>query len=117
MGTFTVGCKIANLQDRSQARVIPRLMVDTGSESTWISATTLRAIGIQPEKKIQAITATGAVIERDAGFAFLMVDKFFTTDEVVFAQKGDLPLLGARALEGLNLRLDPVAKRLEPVGP
>jgi len=30
-----------------------------------------------------------------------MVDKSETVDEVVFAEAGDLQLLGARALEGL----------------
>jgi hypothetical protein len=31
------------------------------------------------------------------------VDKAETLDEVIFAERGDLQLLGARALEGLNL--------------
>jgi hypothetical protein len=30
---------------------------------------------------------------------------------------GDLELLGSRSLEGLNLRVDPVAKRLTDAGP
>jgi hypothetical protein len=40
-----------------------------------------------------------------------------TADEVVFGDPGDLVLLGARSLEGLNLRIEPVAKRLVHVGP
>src|SRR5438552_243707 len=99
MGTFTVGCKIANHQDRSKSKVIPRLMVDTGSEYTWVAGSTLREIGISPEKKIHAVMANGSVLEREAGFALIMVGKFLTTDEVVFTQKGDLLLLGARTQE------------------
>jgi predicted aspartyl protease len=38
-------------------------------------------------------------------------------DEVVFAEKGDLPLLGARSLEGLNLTVDPKRKKLVAAGP
>jgi hypothetical protein len=38
-------------------------------------------------------------------------------DEVVFAQPGDLELLGARSLEGLNLRVDSRAKKLVAGGP
>lgn len=34
------------------------------------------------------------------------------TDELVFARQGDLPLLGARTLEDLNLRGDSRAKKL-----
>jgi len=38
--------------------------------------------------------------------------KSFTVDEVVFAEKGDLLLLGARSLEGMNLTVDPRRKKL-----
>jgi hypothetical protein len=33
-------------------------------------------------------------------------------DEVVFAEKGDWPLLGVWTLEGLNLTVDPRSKKL-----
>jgi hypothetical protein len=45
------------------------------------------------------------------------VGRNFTIDEVVFAQPGDLVLLGARTLEGLNLIVDAVKKRLVAAGP
>jgi len=45
------------------------------------------------------------------------VEKSFTIDEVVFAQKGDLLLLGARTLEGLNLVVDSRRKKLVAAGP
>ena len=38
-------------------------------------------------------------------------------DEVVFAERGDLQLLGPRALEGLNLQVDSRRKRLVAAGP
>ena len=40
-----------------------------------------------------------------------------TIDEVVFAEQGDLALLGARSLEGLNLRVDWRTKQLVAAGP
>ena len=40
-----------------------------------------------------------------------------TVDEVVFAEKGDLLLLGSRTLEGLNLTIDPQRKKLVASGP
>jgi predicted aspartyl protease len=40
-----------------------------------------------------------------------------TNDEVVFAEEGDVILLGARSLEGLNLRVDARSKRLVDAGP
>lgn len=41
----------------------------------------------------------------------------FTIDEVVFAEPGELLLLGARTLEGLNLTIDTSRKRLVAAGP
>jgi len=38
-------------------------------------------------------------------------------DEVVFAEAGDLALLGARTLEGLNLTVDSARKKLVAAGP
>jgi len=40
-----------------------------------------------------------------------------TVDEVVFGEPGDLLLLGSRSLEGLNLTIDPVHRRLVDAGP
>ena len=43
--------------------------------------------------------------------------KKLKVDEVVFAERGDLQPLGARALEGLNLQVDSRRKRLVAAGP
>ena len=61
--------------------------------------------------------ANGSIITRSIGFAIIRVEKYFTIDEVVFAEKGDLILLGARTLEGLNLVVDSARKRLVAAGP
>ena len=45
------------------------------------------------------------------------VPGYFTIDEVVFAEPGDLALLGARTLEGLNLAVDTAKKKLVAAGP
>jgi predicted aspartyl protease len=98
--------------------VIPKILVDTGSEFTWIGEKILRRIGIEPKKKDLLIQmANGQIVTRSVGYAVLRVDKYETTDEVVFAQPGDLQLLGCRALEGLNVRVDSRHKRLVAAGP
>jgi hypothetical protein len=61
--------------------------------------------------------ANGTVVTRSVGFAILRVGKAFTIDEVVFAEPGDLALLGARSLEGLNLTVDSIRKKLVAAGP
>ena len=117
MGLFHVGCRVVN-PGTSKSAIISKLMVDTGAESTWIDGKILEQIGIGPRKKdLQFQMANGAIITRSVGYAILKVNKFETVDEVVFAQKGDLQLLGARALEGLNLRVDSRSKKLVAAGP
>jgi predicted aspartyl protease len=118
MGTFYTRCKIENSIDRTKAVVIPKLLVDTGSEYTWVSATTLDKLGIGREKKdVTFVMANGERITRSVGFAIIRLDKFFTIDEIVFAERGDLLLLGARTLEGLNLTVDSRRKKLVAAGP
>jgi predicted aspartyl protease len=118
MGTFYTGCKIENVVDRSKGSTLPKVLVDTGSEYTWVPETTLDKLGIQREKKdLEFTMANGQRVTRSVGFAIVRVDKSFTVDEVVFAEKGDLLLLGARTLEGLNLAVDPHKRKLVAAGP
>ena len=51
------------------------------------------------------------------GTAIIQCGEFKTVDEVVFAQPGDLLLLGARTLEGFNAVVDSRKKKLVPAGP
>jgi len=112
MGTFTVGCLIKNHVDREKTVKIPRLMVDTGSEATWITRSLLEQIEIKPEKRWPYQMANGQYVYRDVGYAIIRVGQRETVDEVVYAEKGDFLLLGARALEGLLLWVDPKNKKL-----
>lgn len=118
MGTFFVRCRVENAVDRSRSAVIAKILVVTGSEYTWIPESTLHKLGIAREKKDLAfVMANGQEITRSVGFAIVRYEKYFTIDEVVFAEKGDLLLLGARTLEGLNLTVDPRRKKLVAAGP
>ncbi len=83
-----------------------------------VSANTLEKIDVQREKKdVTFVMANGQKITRSVGFAIIRYDKFFTVDEVVFAEKGDLLLFGARTLEGLSLMVDSRKKKLVASGP
>ncbi len=118
MGTFKIKCKIENIINRQKAAVVPKMLVDTGSEYTWVLAKTLEELGIEREKKdLMFVMANKQKITRSVGFAIIRYDNFFTVDEVVFAEKGDLLLLGARTLEGLNLMVDSSRKKLVASGP
>ena len=118
MGTFYTNCRVQHIVDRDKSAKIANLLVDTGSEHTWLPAADLEALGIQKEKKdVEFVMANGMRITRSAGFAIIHVEDTFTIDEVVFAEDGDLLLLGARTMEGLNLTVDPRLKKLVAAGP
>jgi predicted aspartyl protease len=118
MGTLYSGCKIENVAERAKGAGLLKLRVDTGSAYTWVPGATLEKVGIQREKKdVEFVVANGESITQSIGFAIVRVDKHFTVDEVVFAEKGDLRILGARTLEGLNLAIDSRRKKLVSAGP
>ena len=116
MGLFSVGCRVENQADRNRYVDVPRVLVDTGTELTWIRGDRLADIGIDREKNLRFVMANGTNIARSVGFAVIRVGKSFTVDEVVFAER-DLELLGARTLEGLNLKVDSRSKELVAAGP
>jgi len=118
MGSFYVGAVAENHVDRKKSARIAKLLVDTGSEHTWLPESILEKIGVTREKKdVSFVMANGTIVTRSVGFAIIRVEKYFTIDEVVFAEKGDLALLGARTLEGLNLVVSSTKRKLVAAGP
>ena len=118
MGTFYTSGRVANHIDRKKSAEIQKMLVDTGAEFTWINSGTLKSIGVKREKKDYTfVMANGSQITRAVGYAILRVGDAVTIDEVIFGEPGDLEILGARTLEGMNLRVDPRAKKLVAGGP
>jgi hypothetical protein len=77
----------------------------------------LESLGIHRRKPVYFQQADGTLLKRWVGFAIVHEGGTFTNDEVVFGEPDDLVLLGARSLEGLNLKVDLVGKRLVSAGP
>ena len=117
MGTFRVDLQIENPLRPAERAIVHSALVDTGSELSWFPAEVLESLGIQRSEVRRFRQASGAVIERWVGHAFVLLAGARTVDDVVFAQPGDLTLLGSRSLEGLNLTIDPILKRLVDAGP
>ena len=118
MGTFYVKGRIEHMVRREKSVDLPQMLVDTGSEHTWVPAKLLEKIGVKREKKDHSFPmANGQLITRNIGFAIVRCGEHFTIDEVVFAEDDDLPLLGARSLEGMNLTVDSRRKKLVAAGP
>ena len=117
MGKFRIDFSVASQLLREATVPVSGALVDTGSEATWIPAAVLESLGIPRLKRALFRQATGAVIERWLGPAVIYAADTFASDDVVFAEPGDLTRLGARTLEGLNVVVDPVSKRLVDSGP
>lgn len=117
VGTFRISIEIENPMRPGTRRLVSSVLVDTGSELTWVPAPVLESLGIERYERWRFRQANGTVLERWVGPAFMHAVGKRATDDVVFGEVGDLVLLGARSLEGLNLRVEPVTKQLVDAGP
>ena len=102
---------------RGTAVELSDVIVDTGSEYTWAPQPVLESIGLVPERIVEFVTTDGRQVERGVGFANIYAGGSSAPDLVVFAARGDLVLLGARTLDGLNVRVDLTTRTLVPGGP
>lgn len=118
MGLFRTTIEVRNWErPGSPWRALPDMVIDTGSEYTWIPRHILEELGITPQRQQGFVVADGRRIDRDIGYALVRAAGSEAPDLVVFAESGDMSLLGAHSLEGLNLKIDPVRKELVPAGP
>src|SRR5688572_32290142 len=117
MGILRTTIAIEHPARRGTMLELSDVIIDTGSEYTWVPRPVLESLGLTPERVVEFVTTDGRQIERGVGFANIYAEGTSTPDIVVFAERGDLILLGARTLEGLNLRIDLVTRRLVHGGP
>ncbi len=117
MGTFRIDVGVENPARRHNRRVFRSVLVDTGAELSVFPASVLDEIGIERLKELRFRQADGTAFTRWTGSALIFAAGTVATDDVVFGEPGDLVLLGARSLEGLNVRIDPVTRQLVDAGP
>jgi len=111
MSMFKVNVTARNPKREELATQPLEALVDTSSELTWLPADVLNSVGITPRRKRVFATATQQKVEREVGYAILSAEGYETNDEVVFAEPGDLTLLGVRTLEGFGVMVDNIAHR------
>ncbi len=111
MSIFKVNTVAINPKNEELSTPPIEALVDTGSELTWLPEELLKGIGIMPRRKRVFETADRRHIEREVGYSILRVEDYETNDEVVFAQKGDLILLGVRTIEGFSVTVDNIGHR------
>ncbi|MGH7584366.1 MAG: hypothetical protein ACREL5_14185 [Gemmatimonadales bacterium] len=117
MGLLRTDVEIENHARPGDRRLLRYVLVDTEAQLSWAPASVLDDLGIERVKTIRFQQADGSVLERWIGFAIVRAEGRLTTDEIVFGEPNDLVLLGARSLEGLNLKVDLVERRLVGGGP
>ena len=111
MSLFKVSVVARNTKDEKLVSEPAEALVDTGSELTWLPRDLLAAIQIAPVRRRSFTTSTKQVVTRETGYAILEAQGFETVDEVVFAEPGDMTLLGVRTIEGFGVMVDNVAHR------
>jgi predicted aspartyl protease len=111
MSIFKVKMTAANPKEEHRQTPPVEAVVNTGTMLSWLPKQALLDAGIHSRGKKRFVTADGKTIERDFGYAILSSEGFSTNDEVVFAEEGDLSLLGVRTLEGFSVMVDNVGHR------
>lgn len=117
MGTFRITVQVENPVRPGIRRAVSSVLVDTGSELSWFPGEVLESLRIERYQRWRFRQANGTIVERWVGPAFVHAVGKRATDDVVFGEPGDLALLGARSLEGLNLRVELATRQLVDAGP
>jgi predicted aspartyl protease len=108
---FKVNFLARNTKDESLIAPPVEVMVDTGSELTWLPKDLLSGIKVSQVRKRSFSTATKQLVTRETGYAIVSAEGFETVDEVVFAESGDMTLPGDRTLEGFGVMVDKIGHR------
>ena len=90
-------------------------LVDTGASISSAPASVLDDLGVPPLVKQNFRFGQGEVRSMDVGQTWIRVEDKEVITLVLFNEENTQPLLGALALEGVFVGVDPVGKRLLPV--
>jgi predicted aspartyl protease len=113
MGAFFSEVQLAS-PARPDRRETVKLLVDSGSIYTWVSASLLRDLGVAPTERRRILTIEGRATERAAAEVLITLEGRTLHTLCLFGEPSDLEVLGAYTLEGFGLGIDPVQRRLIP---
>ena len=89
-------------------------LVDTGASYSQVPASILQGLGISPTDTVEAELADGRIVEDPIAEVRVRIDGLETFTWVTFGPENVASLLGAHALEGVRLAVDPLRRRLVP---
>jgi aspartyl protease family protein len=114
MGTFSVEVGVRKPGSGNEAWAPVKCLVDTGAGFCQFPTTLLTSLGINPEREIPVVLADGRPANQPAAWLEIRYLDRTAYTLVLFAGQDALTLLGAHALEGLGLVVDPARRPLEP---
>jgi len=113
MGLSRVRVLVFSLQDPEKTKEL-EVVVDTGATYPVVPRPLAEELGLRVVEARTFTLANGVEVARRVAWAGLTFDRRSSPSLVVLGEEGDVPILGAFALEGLGLEVDPVAKMLRP---
>ena len=116
MSTFETTIRVSSLS--GQDAVEFEAIVDTGAFYSILPSSALDAMGVERVGETRFVFADGRSGDNDIGYAFVSLNGGRAVPTIVaFGNDNGPTLLGAYALEGLELMVDPLGERLIPRGP
>ncbi len=112
MGTFSRQVEIGDPHGQRFERL--QALVDTGASYSVVPSSVLYRLGVEVHSQEVFVLADGRQVEKDVGQTWVRIDGRSFITLVIFGDEGTRPLLGAYALEGLALGVDPTNQRLIP---
>ncbi len=112
MSSFRVPFEIGDAEGKRWERL--EGLVDTGATYTWLAASLLESLGIEPEEERDFILADGRRVPYRMATARVRLDGRVKPTQVVFGDEDTEPLLGVVTLEEFGLGVDAVNERLVP---
>ncbi len=113
MGLFKVRVRVFNLQDTGKSKEI-EAVVDTGASYPVVPRAVAAELGLTPVESRTFTLANGTQVPRSLAWAGVSYGAKSSPCLVVLGEEGDVPVLGAFALEGLGLEVNPLARTLNP---
>ena len=113
LGTFSVEIEIGD--PMRERWVTMDALVDTGASITSMSGSVLRELGVEPVDSQRFRFAQGEVRTMPIGYTWLRFAGKEILTQVLFNEENSPALLGALALEGAYMGVNPVEQTLVPV--
>ncbi|MBI4515285.1 MAG: aspartyl protease family protein [Deltaproteobacteria bacterium] len=114
MGMTFLKLKVGN-PARPRKTETMEFLIDTGALYSVVPASSLRRLGIRPDRVEEFTLAGGSHTKRCAGGAVFEIDGRRGPSPVIFGERDDATLVGAVTLEALGLMVDPLKRQLRPL--